>query len=394
MKSTVWGLLLMCIYAHQLPAQITDLQQLLVRVENENQDLKAFREQLKAQEFRLKATNNLTDPQISAYYLPFGEHTTPDYWEFEITQTVDFPSVYKARSRWIQQRTKKQKLEYEALRREKLLEASLYYYELAYLAGLEDLYRESMENAIRALDHNEYLYEKGEVGKLEISKARLAGLEPQFRLEEIQQKSRDKLLNLQYLCNCDDIPVDSFSRDYSFDLASLDTIVKEARQQHITLQIAQAEIKVASEDLDLSRTKKWPSLSAGFNYQGVPQNNYAGFVAGLSVPLWSEDHKVEAGRAALSAMESGYSAKLGMVEKQLKQDYQAFETKYRKYIAYRDALQELQTETLLLQAYELGELSFLDYYQEIQFYRNARENLLNIEKELYQLKAKILQYEL
>lgn len=394
MKSTVWGLLFMCIYAHQLPAQITDLQQLLVRVENENQDLKAFREQLKAQEFHLKATNNLADPQISAYYLPFGEHATPDYWEFEITQTVDFPSVYKARSRWIQQKTERQKLEYEALRREKLLEASLHYYELAYLAGLADLYRESMENAIRALEHNEYLYEKGETGKLEISKARLASLEPQFRLEEIQQESREKLLNLQYLCNCDDIPVDSFSRDYSLNLASLDSIVKEARQQHIALQIAQAEIKVASEDVDLSRTKKWPSLSAGFNYQGVPQNNYAGFVAGLSVPLWSQDHKVEAGRAALSAMESEYSAKMGMVEKQLKQDYQAYETKYSKYVAYRGALQELKTEILLLQAYELGELSFLDYYQEIQFYRNARENLLNTEKELYQLKAKILQYEL
>jgi hypothetical protein len=57
-------------------------------------------------------------------------------------------------------------------------------------------------------------------------------------------------------------------------------------------------------------------------------------------------------------------------------------------------MKSLDSESLLLKAFTLGELSFMEYYLELQFYRIALDKMLQMEKELKMLQAELLKHQL
>ena len=92
-------------------SQTNNIEDLLNEIEQNNTELKGFQSFIESQQLENKSTNNLPDPQLSGYYLPFGENTTGDYTEFQITQSIEFPTVYSARNRLIE--TQKEQMELE-----------------------------------------------------------------------------------------------------------------------------------------------------------------------------------------------------------------------------------------------------------------------------------------
>ena len=81
-------------------SQDRNIGELLNEIEQNNTELKAYQSFIDGQKLQNKSGNNLPDPQLSGYYLPFGDHQTDDYTEFEISQSFEFPSVYAARNKW------------------------------------------------------------------------------------------------------------------------------------------------------------------------------------------------------------------------------------------------------------------------------------------------------
>jgi hypothetical protein len=65
-----------------------------------------------------------------------------------------------------------------------------------------------------------------------------------------------------------------------------------------------------------------------------------------------------------------------------------------KYNEYQITMSNLDSEKILFKAYILGEFSFMDYYVELQFYRNASDKMLQMEKELQLLQARLLKHQL
>ena len=65
-----------------------------------------------------------------------------------------------------------------------------------------------------------------------------------------------------------------------------------------------------------------------------------------------------------------------------------------KFHEYQITMGNLDSEQLLFKAYQLGEYSFMDYYLELQFYRTAKDRMLEMEKELQQLQAQLLKHQL
>jgi hypothetical protein len=66
----------------------------------------------------------------------------------------------------------------------------------------------------------------------------------------------------------------------------------------------------------------------------------------------------------------------------------------KKFNEYRNAMENLNSEQLLFKAYQLGEFSFMEYYTELQFYRNASNKMLQMEKELQLLQSELLKHQL
>ena len=65
-----------------------------------------------------------------------------------------------------------------------------------------------------------------------------------------------------------------------------------------------------------------------------------------------------------------------------------------KFQEYETTLSGLNSDELLLQAYQLGDLSFLEYYMELQFYRQAYDAMLDMQYRLYISQNQLLKHQL
>ncbi|WP_300441495.1 TolC family protein [Christiangramia sp.] len=375
-------------------AQDTGMDGILEQISQNNRQLMAYQSYMASQNLGNKTENNLQDPQVSAFYLPFGEHQTGDYTEYQVSQQFEFPTVYGARSKRIEKQKELLKLEYKMLRQEILLNAKKQLLELQTLQKRKELEQKRVEQARKVYDQIQRLFEAEQIGILELNKAKVAWLQEQFELDQINIRIRNTLLELQKLNGGNAIEAELVQFFADPEVAEMQVLWEEKLSEDAEIQQLTAREDLAEQQLKLEKNKILPDLSIGYNYQGVNTSNYSGFLGGISIPLWNSNNKVKAAEANLEYTQANTGAETAELYTRVQENYQQYQLLKRKYQEYQETFKDLNSEELLFKAYELGEFSFLDYYREVEFYREAYNNMLEMEKELLQLKATLLRHQL
>ena len=383
-----------CLFALGGFAQSTQIDQVLQEIEQNNKELKAFQSLVESRELDLKSGNNLPDPQVAAFYLPFGEHNTGDYSEFQVSQSFEFPTVYAARSKWIDKQTDQLQLEYDQRRQGILLPAKKFCLELISLTKRKEVELLRVEQARQVFDQVQELFEKEQVGILELNKAKIAWMQEQFQVEQIENEIQNVQLSLQKLNGGELIRFEQSEFSDELTVAPSDSIWQQIKSIDPVIKALKGGEEVAMQQVQVQKNQLLPNLTAGFNHQGVMGNNYSGVYGGISIPLWNSRNKVKAAKAQYQYRQSNTEAVTTERHSNFMEQYNQYDLMLRKYREYTTTLEGLNSENLLLEAYQLGQISFMDYYVELQFYRQAYDKMLEIEKELHQLKAEILKYQL
>jgi outer membrane protein, heavy metal efflux system len=375
-------------------AQSPGIKDILNQISKNNRELKAYQSYMTSQNLSNKTENNLQDPQVSVYYLPFGEHETDDYYEYQVSQQFEFPTVYGARSKWIDKQKELLELEYKTKRQEVLLRAKKQLLELHILQKRKELEQGRVAQAKQVYDQIQRLFDAEQIGILELNKAKVAWLQEQFAMDQIEVEIKNTFLDLQKLNGGNAINEDQINLMEDAELASMQSLWEEKFSEDAELQQLTAREALAEQQVKLEKNKILPELSIGYNYQGVNSSNYSGFLGGLSIPLWNSKNKVKAARATLEFTQANTGAETAELYTQFQEDYHQYQILKRKFEEYEETFKDLNSEELLFKAYKLGEFSFLDYYREVEFYRQANNKKLEMEKELLQLKATLLKHQL
>lgn len=375
-------------------AQSPGIKDILNQISKNNRELKAYQSYMASQNLGNKTENNLQDPQVSAFYLPFGEHETDDYYEYQVAQRFEFPTVYGARSKRIEKQKELLELEYKSMRQEILLDAKKQLLELQILQKRKELEQERVEQAKQVYDQIQRLFDAEQIGILELNKAKVAWLQEQFEMDQIEIEIKNTFLELQKLNGGNPINEDQIYLMEDAELASMQRLWEEKLSADAQVQQLTAREALAEQQVKLEKNKVLPDLSIGYNYQGVNSSNYSGFLGGLSIPLWNSNNKVKAARANLEFTQANTGAETAQLYTRFQENYQQYQLLKRKFEEYQETFKDLNSEELLFKAYKLGEFSFLDYYREVEFYRQAYNNKLEMEKELLQLKATLLKHQL
>ena len=383
-----------CLYAVMGLSQTNQTDQVLRAIEQNNKELKTFQSLMESRSLEYKASNNLPDPQASAFYLPFGEHATGDYSEFQVSQSFEFPTVYAARGNWIDKQEQQLELEYARMRQEVLLPAKKYCFELISLAIRKEIVQQRMQQARQVLAQVQVLFDNEQVGILQLNKAKIAWMQDQFQTEQIEIERSNLLISLQRLNGGQVIVFDQKVFTTDLKLGNADSLwqQKKAADPEIVASVGQEDVSL--QQIKVEKNKLLPNLTAGFNYQGVMGSNYSGLYGGISIPIWSGKNKVKAAEAKYQYQQSKTEAVTTALYSTFLEQYNQYDLIFRKYQEYQSTLEGLNSERLLLEAYQLGEISFMDYYIELQFYRQAYDQMLQMEKELNLLKAEILKHQL
>lgn len=383
-----------CLFFMNSFSQTKNIEKLLNQIEQNNTALKGYQFFIESQQLENKSTNNLPDPQLSGYYLPFGNNTTNTYTEFEIAQSFEFPTVYAARGKWNDLKSEQLQTAYSKKRQEVLLNAKEFLIELTFLQKQKVIETERRTQSKQVFDQIQELFNKEQVGILDLNKAKIAWIQEQFVVERIDSDIQIMMSKLNTLNG--DKPLNGLSTETisSTEVGSIENLWKEKLSKDPSLQELNVNENASLQKVKLEKNKILPNVALGYNYQGVNGNNYSGFYGGISIPLWSSKNKVKAAQANYEYQQSNTKVITISLYLQFQETFSRYQLMRSKFNEYQITMGNLESEGLLFKAYMLGEYSFMDYYVELQFYRNASDKMLQMEKELKLLQAQLLKHQL
>ncbi|MFN4764559.1 TolC family protein [Gillisia sp. Q332] len=376
-------------------SQDKNIEEVLIEIEQNNTELKGYKSFIESQQLENRSNNNLPDPQLSGYYLPFGDNATGDYTEYEVSQSFEFPTVYGARSKWNDLKSTQLQTSYAKKRQEILLSAKELLIEIAFLQKQKAIETERKTQSKQVFDQIQELFNKEQIGILDLNKAKIAWIQEQFVVQQIESEIQILLSKLKTLNGGKAID-DSLEAKISLpiEVGKEEGLWQEKLANDPAVQELKAAETASLQKVKLERNKVLPNIALGYNYQGVSSSNYSGFYGGLSIPLWNSKNKVKAAQANYDYQQSNTLLITTSIYTQFQETYNRYELMLKKYNEYRTTMDNLNSEDLLFKAYMLGEYSFMDYYVELQFYRNALDKMLQMEKELELLKAQLLKHQL
>ena len=375
-------------------SQDKNIGELLNEIEQNNTELKGYQSFIESRQLENKSTNNLPDPQLLGYYLPFGDNATGDYTEYQISQSFEFPTVYGSRSKWNDLKSMQLQTSYAKKRQEILLEAKTVLIELAFLQKQKKIETERRVQSRQVFDQIQELYDKEQVGILDLNKAKIAWIQKLFVVEQIESEIQILLSKLKTLNGGNAIDGVTSGIALPIEVGTVESLWQEKLAKDPLLQELKAIETSSLQKVKLEKNKVLPNVALGYNYQGVSGSHYSGFYGGVSIPLWNSKNKVKAAEANYEYQQSNTQVFSTSLYTQFQETYNRYELMLKKYNEYQTTMGNLESEDLLFKAYMLGEYSFMDYYVELQFYRNASDKMLQMEKELQLLQAQLLKHQL
>ncbi len=375
-------------------AQNSSLKMLLQKIEQNNKELNAYAHLNAYNKLQLKATNNLSNPEISTYFLPWGTHDGGTYSEIEISQSFEFPTVYSSRRNLVKKQLKNADLTQRILRQKTLLKAQKQGIEYLSLQDKLVLEKERLTQASKIHAQIRELFDKEEVGILVLNKATIAWIQAQFNLEKLLLKQQTTLKILKSLNG--NIPVDIkhvLLKNPKKLLPFENLWIEKTGIDPVLQQLKQEEL-IANQAINVFKNLSLPNITVGYSYQGVSGSNYSGVFAGITVPIWKNKHKVNAAKANYTFKQQLLEAHLNKAKIVYQHVYNNYKISQNNYTKYQQVLDTLNSEQLLFKAYELGEISFMDYYVEVQYYRNAIDTKNQLKKEVQLLMSDLLQHQL
>ena len=394
MKKYIVSAICGCLFFVNGFSQDKNIGELLNEIEQNNTELKGYQSFIESQQLENKSANNLPDPQLSGYNLPFGDNATGNYSEYEISQSFEFPTVYGSRSKWNDLKSIQLQTSYAKKRQEVLLEAKSVLIKLVFLQKQKAIETKRRTQGKQVFDQIQELYDKEQVGILDLNKAKIAWIHEQFVVQQIDSEIQIVLSKLKTLNGGNAIDSFTASIDLPIEVATVETLWQEKLANDPSLQSLKVTETASLQKVKLEKNKVLPNMALGYNYQGVSGSNFSGFYGGLSIPLWNSKNKVKSAKADYEYQKSNTQVITASLYTQFQETYNRYELMLEKYNEYQTTMANLNSEQLLFKAYMLGEYSFMDYYVELQFYRNASDRMLQMEKEIQLLQAELLKHTL
>ena len=161
-----------------------------------------------------------------------------------------------------------------------------------------------------------------------------------------------------------------------------------------TLKSLLGESEIAQREIKVNRALSLPKFDVGYRRNGGSDGKMNGFRISMSIPLWENKNTVKQAKAQAEYAALNSESNTQTQKATLRELYLQAEALQTSKDEYAQTLHSQRNEELLNKALEAGQISMIDYFMEISLLYDSIQNLLDIEKEYYNLVAQLLQYRL
>jgi outer membrane protein TolC len=392
-KIITLGLIMGLLFVYPLKAQV-NLKNTLLEIVNNNQHLKAVQKEVDRLKIEAKIGLTPADPEIEFGYMWGNPTAIGNKKDFSIRQDLDFPTVYfnkiklgKLKANFAETifLHEKQKVVGDILK---------FMVNLIYQNNkLETLYNR-LKDSQKINEMTQRMLDNGEVGLLEKDKADLQLLNVQNEYELCKTKIENLKISLKAFNGNKDVSINCTN------YPSFLKIVNETNHRSIYMKnnagllLANKEIKVKKQEISLVKSEYLPNFSVAYISENTLGQNMKGFRIGLRIPLWSKKNTVKHSKISLDQKETQLIGLKQLKEAEWSKLWMDYNTKNNRLAKMKTILNRIIPNKGLLMAFDLGELSLMEYITETTFFYNSQDAFLKLQKEMYLSLSEILKVEL
>lgn len=365
---------------------------LLQSIEHNNTELKALREMSSAEKLENKTANNLANPEVEFTHKPARKGAVGETG-IEATQSFDFPTAYKYRGQLINMQNKQIDLAYDVRKRSIVAEARALIINYIHQTKLLKIIEERTNDARDLYSAYQKMFDKGDITILERNKTKLNLLEAEKDLQLCQVEINSIQTDLRRLNGGEAISI--IPQVYSSYQIPLDfeSWFQHVKSNNPSLQIAEHNVDVSRKQEQLARSLNLPKLNAGYVADLKRDENRHGFLVSVSIPLWEGRNTVKSKKAQTAAFQYEKEDTEHQYRNQLKVSYEKAYKLTSLLKEYGEIMDNSNNLLLLKKSFDLGQLSLIEYLQEVLIYRQSVDNYLSTERDYNLMLGDLEQWE-
>ncbi|MCG8700936.1 MAG: TolC family protein, partial [Bacteroidales bacterium] len=350
---------------------------------------------------QLKQTSNIgsrtgiypDNPSIQYGYFPGDKDEMGIKTVYGISQSFDFPTVYSTQHKIAKQKDTLHSLEYEQTRMNVLLDAKVTYYHYVFLLKKKKQLKFRLSNAEKIYTSYQQKLNKGNASALEVNKSKILFLSVKSKNLLLDQEIASVHQQLNYLVHNSAIYLSDTNYDSSI-LPAFDSLRSEVNLMHPVLKKMQQQQALSELEIHLQKQYSFPSFEVGYASEKEREGNYSGVRAGLSIPIWKDKNTIKLAKAQSILINSKQQDIKSRYFNQLEIDFNKAVRLQEVLSEYENTLLNTTDIELINKAFELGEISVIDYIMEISFFYDIYDEYLETEKQYHLTLANLLAHRL
>ena len=369
------------------------LEAVLAEIEKNNTTLTALKGSAAAETIGNRTGIFLSNPEAEFGYLWGSPGSLGNRTDFSIRQSFDFPTAYGFRNQISSLKNEQVALEYKAALYAIQLEAKGYYYDIVYYNALIEALTERVSHARQIANSYQAKFDVGETNILEYNKAQLNLLTASKEVESANIERNNALAELKRLNGGTPLAIAEKELPPVVLPGDFDQWVAQAEERNPMLAWINRAVAISGKQEGLSRAMSLPKLQAGYMRESVTEEQFQGITFGLSIPLWENKGQVKYAKANSQALESEAADKKLQYFNHLNALYNKATGLQSSIRTYRDGLLQYDNTEYLKAALDKGEISFINYLNELAFYYESINNVLSLERDLHKVNAALHQFD-
>ncbi len=357
-----------------------------------NPEIKSSQASIESDLLQLRSENNLPDPEVGFEHL-WAPNGIKNKWNASISQSFDWPGVYKARSKAYKSASSALEFLERSRYVDKALEVKLLFVDIINVQKNVALCDSSIALFNELKRHYQVGYEQGEFTRLDINKINVeqlrlsrqrASLENQLRVLEGSISAMNGGLD------CDAI-LASLTNYPTEPLYSIDDYDRVLQSQDPQINYVSLMVESERYAVKAAKLSSLPSFTLGYVHANEEGNSFNGLSISMTLPIFSNRHKAKAAEAIERASAAELSGVKVDKSTAMRTDYAIAANLANEIAQYKSTLDENYI-SLLHKALIGGEISLINFIQEVNYFQEAIADMYAVEYEYYQVLTRLNKY--
>ena len=362
-------------------------------IEDNNPQIQAGEKYLQTKVLEYKSGNLPEGPELKYGYFPDNTTVKGTKQVFEVSQSFQMPCYYRNQSGYNKLKINEEEIGQELLRNDILFEAKNLLLDYIFLSKKIAIAEKRLKFANDIYNAFMIRLEVGDANALEVNKAKLHAMQVKKQVSDdrisllaISEKLKSLNGGKDLVINMEQYPQEQ--------LVEIDSLLFDKFANDPELKLGNSRIESSQKNLKVTKNLQLPKFSVGYGSETVADEQFRGVLVGVSIPLWSSKRAIQKAKMEMQYFDLANVWLIESKSAETKISYQQALSLKESLESYETVLSSVNNEALLRESLESGEISIIDFFNEMFYMYEIYDDYLNVEKEYYQSLTELYKYRL